>query len=424
MSLEMMDIDTKLEEGMRMRNRNKFRDVRYFLLRLVLSLGALASILVMIYPFVVSSVNEEYGKVMSAIYLNKLSKRSKEEQARIEEERAVAAKNLAHKLKDPFSKESLENAENALDLPKPEDFYEKHMLGLIYLPKINQALPIFDNTGDMFISRGAGWMANTSLPFGGKNNHTALSSHRGLEKARLFTDLPKYQKGDVFIVMVHGDYHAYKVAKKVTVEPDDVSHIKPESGRDLVSLITCTPYALNTHRLIVTGERVPFKPTMIDDIAKMKNRQNLKNYAWMAAPVLAALAVVAYLTRLVIVLRRRSGSYRLIFRLLNETGVALDCRDVVYQLYLKNGKRVAKWGEDPIQLTQNADGVFTFAEVLPGGDYVLKPVGENAKRLPSFKVVPKHLKLGIFSLKRRRKRMLVKQVREVDGVPNVWLKNK
>lgn len=132
------------------------------------------------------------------------------------------------------------------------------VMGSMEIPKINVNLPIYHGTSDEVLSVGVGHVLGSSLPTGGINTRSVLSGHRGLPNAKLFTRLDEIVEGDLVFMRILGETLAYRVSDILIVEPEDVDSVGIVEGKDLLSLVTCTPYGLNTHRLIVTGERVPF----------------------------------------------------------------------------------------------------------------------------------------------------------------------
>ena len=132
------------------------------------------------------------------------------------------------------------------------------IMGSVEIPKINVNLPIYHGTSDEVLSMGVGHIEGTSLPVGGENTRTVLSGHRGLPNSKLFTRLDELEKGDLFFIKVFDEILAYQVMDIDVIEPDDTEKLDIVQGKDLATLLTCTPYGLNTHRLIVTGERVSF----------------------------------------------------------------------------------------------------------------------------------------------------------------------
>lgn len=130
------------------------------------------------------------------------------------------------------------------------------MMGSLYIPKIEVNLPIYHDVNEGIIQNGVGHLPGTSLPIGGSSTHCVLSTHSGLPKAKLFTDLHKLDEGDEFILSVLGENLYYRVVMIKIVLPTQTSDLKVVDGKDYVTLTTCTPYGINTHRLLVRGERV------------------------------------------------------------------------------------------------------------------------------------------------------------------------
>ena len=132
------------------------------------------------------------------------------------------------------------------------------MMGYIIIPKLNITDRIFHGTEESVLQVGVGHMQNTSLPVGGETTHAVLSGHRGLPSADLFTDLDRLETGDTFYIKVLDKTLCYTVDQILTVLPDETEELKIQEGKDYVTLITCTPYGVNSHRLLVRGIRTPF----------------------------------------------------------------------------------------------------------------------------------------------------------------------
>lgn len=130
------------------------------------------------------------------------------------------------------------------------------MMGYIVIPKISCKLSIHHTVNESVLQVGVGHLEGSSLPVGGKSTHCVLSSHRGLPSAKLFTELDELVKGDIFYLHVYDRVLTYKVEHIATIEPDDYSLFEIEEGKDLCTLFTCTPYGINTHRLVVRGHRI------------------------------------------------------------------------------------------------------------------------------------------------------------------------
>lgn len=130
------------------------------------------------------------------------------------------------------------------------------IMGYIKIQKIDVMLPIYHGTEESILQTSIGHLEESSLPTGGNNTHCMLSGHRGLPSARLFTDLDKLVEGDIFVLTVLNETLTYEVDRIWIVEPSDLTHLTIEEGKDYCTLITCTPYGINTHRLLVRGHRI------------------------------------------------------------------------------------------------------------------------------------------------------------------------
>lgn len=129
------------------------------------------------------------------------------------------------------------------------------VMGYIKIPVINVTLPIYHGTEETVLTVGVGHIEWSSLPVGGMSSHSVISGHRGLPSAKLFTDIDRLTEGDLFFIEVLGEEYAYEVDQINIVTPENIDLLKIEPGRDLCTLVTCTPYGVNTHRLLVRGHR-------------------------------------------------------------------------------------------------------------------------------------------------------------------------
>ena len=169
---------------------------------------------------------------------------------------------------DPFSQE----AENNKNSEYNEILNIDGTMGYLEIPKINVNLPLFNGTSEEVLKRGVGHIETTPLPIGGEGNHSVLSAHRGLPSAKLFTDLDKLEVDDVFMIKMLTEILVYKIDQITVVEPTDTQYLQAEDGQDYITLITCTPYAINTHRLLVRGTRID-----TDEYFATVNNNNLNN---------------------------------------------------------------------------------------------------------------------------------------------------
>ncbi|MBR2047021.1 MAG: class C sortase [Oscillospiraceae bacterium] len=160
--------------------------------------------------------------------------------------------------------ETLNSRDNSFILDDSlEDQYEKLLdvagngvMAYIEIPKINVHLPVYHGTEEVILQVAIGHLDWTSLPVGGEGTHCVLSGHRGLPSARLFTDLDKMVIGDTFILKVLDEILTYEVDQILVVEPQDTAALQIEQGQDLCTLVTCTPYGINSHRLLIRGHRI------------------------------------------------------------------------------------------------------------------------------------------------------------------------
>ncbi len=180
------------------------------------------------------------------------------------------------------------------------------VMGYLEIPRLGLRLPIYHGTGESALQQGIGHLAGTSLPIGGTGYHTVLSGHRGLPSAHLFTDLDQMEIGDRFYLCILGRRLAYETDRITVVEPDQVEELLPVEGEDLATLVTCTPYGVNTHRLLVRGRRVEETPqeeapqvTVVQQVT-----HSLGWKGWLLAGVLAAF-LLGLLVLLIVRLARR-----------------------------------------------------------------------------------------------------------------------
>ena len=161
------------------------------------------------------------------------------------------------KLTDPFkedtSQEDLAEYESLLNLT------DDGVMGTIEIPVIDISLPIYHGTSESVLQKGVGHLHGTSLPVGGESTHTVLTGHTGLSKAKLFTDLTEMEEGDIFFLHVMGENLAYEVDQIKVVLPSELDDLKIVPGEDYCTLVTCTPYGVNSHRLLVRGVRTDYQ---------------------------------------------------------------------------------------------------------------------------------------------------------------------
>ncbi|MGN0962478.1 MAG: class C sortase [Clostridia bacterium] len=180
------------------------------------------------------------------------------------------------------------------------------MMGYIEIPELNCSLPIYHGTDDGVLQSAVGHLEGTSLPVGGESTHCVLSGHRGLPSAKIFTDLDQMENGDLFILRVLDETLSYEVDQIRIVEPDEMNDLEIEEGRDYCTLVTCTPYGVNTHRLLVRGHRVE-NPENAGDVRVTADAMQLDPI--MIAPIVA-IPILLLLTLKAVVGSRKNKSHQ------------------------------------------------------------------------------------------------------------------
>lgn len=205
----------------------------------------------LLYPTVSECWNSLYQSKVVANYSDKMKKMNKKEkQAAIDKAKAYNESLLMNDARFTPTEEQIAEYKSLLNADG------LGMMGYIVIPKIHLKLAVSHTVDASVLQVGVGHLEGSSLPVGGNSTHCVLSSHRGLPSAKLFTELDELVKGDIFYLHVYGQVLAYKVDHIATIEPDDYSLFEIEEGKDLCTLFTCTPYGINTHRLVVRGHRI------------------------------------------------------------------------------------------------------------------------------------------------------------------------
>ncbi|MES5088943.1 class C sortase [Gardnerella vaginalis] len=210
--------------------------------------------------------------------------------------------------RDPYGGDGQEDITNTPGYKRYLKTLEEPMgiIGIVKIPKIGVKLPIYHGTKEDTLARGAGHLYGTDLPVGGKNRHTVITAHTGLANATMFDSLTDLKKGDYFYLDVQGETLRYKVFRINVVDPHDISLLQREKGRDLATLLTCTPYGVNSHRLLVTGYRV-----LPDPVAAPED--HVQWPLWMTLFVIAMIFSAAILAMMIAVVagkKRRKWDIR------------------------------------------------------------------------------------------------------------------
>ena len=251
------------------------------------------------YPFISNMVAQRHASQVVKDYETNVEE--------MDEEKIDAMKEAAKKYNEQLSNvvsvddenENNEQGESYADLLNIGE-----SLGYITIPKIDVNLPIYNGTSQDVLSKGVGHMEQSSYPLGGESTHCVLTGHRGLPSAKIFTDLDQMKNGDIFLIHVLGKTLAYKVDQIKTVLPEESSELDIVEGEDHVTLVTCTPYGVNTHRLLIRGIRTEYvepeekaEETPIQQIAKVDPVKIM---------IIGLVAMVIMIIIVYIVIRRKS----------------------------------------------------------------------------------------------------------------------
>ena len=258
----------------------------------------LAGLSLLLYPFVANQWNNYRQKQLISNYESVVA--DKEAAGKIdyeaEMEKAAAYNNalLPSILPDSFAVAEATEEEDEVYM-SCLNIAEDGMMGRVEIPKIKVNLPIYHTTEDSVLQKAVGHLEGSSLPIGGESTHSVISAHRGLPSASLFTDLDKLEEGDHFLIHVLDETLCYEVDKITVVEPKETDGLAVEEGEDLMTLLTCTPYGVNTERLLVRGHRVPYVEEAVADEAPPLGMFSLHtNYLFWVIVGLAVTGIVIF----------------------------------------------------------------------------------------------------------------------------------
>lgn len=220
---------------------------------LLAAVCGVAALSLMLYPLVGELLSEKYHSDIETVYTGAIEDTDKTE--------LTAQRQAAERYNAMLSGAAIaEGGASAPPLAYAQQLTVGGVMAYVDIPKINVYLPVQHGTEADTLEKSVGHVVGTSLPVGGSSTHAVLSAHSGLASSKLFSDIDQLAVGDVFYIHVLGDTLAYQVDNIATVLPTDTSLLQIEDGKDLVTLVTCTPFGVNTHRLLVRGHRVPYVP--------------------------------------------------------------------------------------------------------------------------------------------------------------------
>ena len=268
-----------------------------------------------LYPLISNYVNQKHASEIQTAY-QELIQQMDDSILQEAKQRAVAY-NLAITpgTADAYSEESLLSA--AEDYDSQLNIAGNGIMGYVVIPKIQVNLPIYHGTDAEVLDRGVGHLLGSSLPVGGENTHTILSGHSGMSSQKMFTDLEQLTQGDVFYLNVLNETLAYQVTEINTVLPYETDLLGIIPGEDLCTLVTCTPYGINTHRLLVRGSRISYEETAAlkeetastEPAASTWETKYLQGVLWGVVVALGASIVILAGTRIYRKARKGGGRY-------------------------------------------------------------------------------------------------------------------
>lgn len=211
------------------------------------------------YPIISNHINAKYASEIQTTYEAALQEVDNSELLEAKEKAIAYNESITPgaSVDDAYSQEALLTATR--DYESLLNIAGDGIMGYVKIPKIDVQLPIYHGTDNASLERGIGHLLGSSLPVGGDSTHTILTAHSGMASQKMFSDLPQLEIGDVFYLRILGETLAYQVDQINTVLPHDTTYLGIEHGEDLATLVTCTPFGVNTHRLLVRGERIPYK---------------------------------------------------------------------------------------------------------------------------------------------------------------------
>ena len=224
---------------------------------LFLALLLIVSLIVILYPLIANYLSEKNRSLIETQYTEAIKQM---DTSALDAARAAASaynETLLTVPDKPFTKDALIKASESYDALL--NVREDGIMGYVEIPAIGVNLPIYHGTEESTLDRGVGHLLGSSLPVGGFGTHCVLTGHSGLAGQKMFSDLNLLKEGDIFFLRVLGQTLAYKVVEIYTVLPEDTGKLTIDTGRDLCTLVTCTPYGVNSHRLLLRGERTEYE---------------------------------------------------------------------------------------------------------------------------------------------------------------------
>ncbi|EME8093906.1 class C sortase [Enterococcus faecium] len=330
--------------------QRKQKQSRRLLFRLFLLICIAVGLLIALYPFYVDSLN-------SLMDQKRIAAENEAQRKKMEEQNQRLTDQGFNPGADPFDEQNRNESTTSSQL-------EEWLIGSVNIPKIQISISLYDRLNGMILENGAGVLQGTSFPLGGNSTHSVISAHSGLPNRRLFTELNRLEHGDTFILTVLGEKLAYQVENIQVVLPDDTSVLTIEEGKDLVTLLTCTPYMINTHRLLVTGHRIPYSESVKKEEEKGNQERNLRQLLILAGTIIAVVILLLFIGRLIYQYRLSKKVLDFSFIISDSAGNPVNGGSFI----LKHKKKTLTRNGVPFSVQSDHYGKVKLDQ-LPGGTY-------------------------------------------------------
>ncbi len=245
----------------------------------------IVGLLIMLYPTISNLYNEMTGSFAIQEFNEHLAD---QDEVALAEQRMMAEAYNAALRENPNEIKCDYEYEDVLN-------YGNGMMGYVEIPSIDVYLPVYHGVDESVLSKGVGHISKTAFPIGGVGNHSVLTGHTGLPSAKLFTDLIEVKEGEEFYVHILNEVVAYEVDQILTVLPEEVDDIQPVPGEDYCTLVTCTPYGINSHRLLVRGHRIEYVEEVEEVVAVQEESTDYSVIIWICAGIVIVIIVLLLL---------------------------------------------------------------------------------------------------------------------------------
>ncbi|EFF60884.1 sortase family protein [Enterococcus faecium PC4.1] len=344
--------------------QRKQKQSRRLLFRLFLLICIAVGLLIALYPFYVDSLNSLMDQKRMEQVQKRTAAENEEQRKKMEEQNQRLTDQGFNPGADPFDEQNRNESTTSSQL-------EEWLIGSVNIPKIQISISLYDRLNGMILENGAGVLQGTSFPLGGNSTHSVISAHSGLPNRRLFTELNRLEHGDTFILTVLGEKLAYQVENIQVVLPDDTSVLTIEEGKDLVTLLTCTPYMINTHRLLVTGHRIPYSESVKKEEEKGNQERNLRQLLILAGTIIAVVILLLFIGRLIYQYRLSKKVLDFSFIISDSAGNPVNGGSFI----LKHKKKTLTRNGVPFSVQSDHYGKVKLDQ-LPGGTYRIVSVDD------------------------------------------------